>query len=329
MFICPKCGENLPDFVPKACKCGYIIPERNHIFYFTDDQGIKLEGENQYIRYDEIGINFSPASLLNENQYGIYKGHGDYGAYGACGEKIPQLFGNHITVLDLGAGLGTASIPIAYNGIKTIAADISQVMLSFAVRNANGNFGNLICAKMNAYDLPIADNSIDVVVENAMLHLVDHPEVVIQQIVRVLKPNGCLIKFDSPNFPLTDEQKRLNQKCNAILSDITEYYNKELEQAGYKPKWFNNYSMEILNNYFDQPTHVMVDFEEIFTEKLKFMVHRLQNKAHSDLQHVPNCVHERIWTKTEKYAIETYGKNFRTIPSYSRYGACLDIYKLK
>jgi len=72
-----------------------------------------------------------------------------YGVYEASGDLIAEKFGKNITVLDLGAGLGTASIPLAKNGIYTIAADISNVMLSTAVARAKGRFDNLIFARMN------------------------------------------------------------------------------------------------------------------------------------------------------------------------------------
>ena len=49
---------------------------------------------------------------------------------------LAEKFGKDIVVLDLGAGLGTASIPLAKNGIETIAIDISNVMLSTAAKRA-------------------------------------------------------------------------------------------------------------------------------------------------------------------------------------------------
>lgn len=59
---------------------------------------------------------------------------------------------------------------------------------------------------MNAYYTPLADNSVDIVIENAMLHLVDNPGKVISEIVRVLKPDGKLIRYGSYGQPLTDEE---------------------------------------------------------------------------------------------------------------------------
>ena len=70
-------------------------------------------------------------------------------------------------------------------------------MLGTAVKRANGRYPNLILAQMNAYDIMLPDNSVDIVVENAMIHLVNDPELVIKEISRILKPGGKLIRFGS------------------------------------------------------------------------------------------------------------------------------------
>lgn len=198
-YLCPKCKS---ETLLPACKvCGYEIPFTNSIYRFCNDASVKLEGDKQYIGYDEIGEDFEPEVTFwdanNTDRYGVYA---------ACSDLIAKKFGTDICVLDLGAGLGSASIPLAKNGIYTIATDISSVMLSTAAKRAKGRYDNLILAQMNAYDLMLPDESVDIVVENAMIHLVDKPELVIKEIARVLKPGGKLIRFGSPGMPLTNEE---------------------------------------------------------------------------------------------------------------------------
>ncbi len=158
VFICPKCKIVLDSF--RCPECGYEIPQVHSIYQFCDDPAIQLDGGDKYIGYDNIGENFEPAvkywDANNTERYGVYE---------ACGDLIAKKFGRDITVLDLGAGLGSASIPLAQNGIFTIAGDISNVMLSTAVKRGGGRYANLICARMNAYDIPLADHSVNMVIE--------------------------------------------------------------------------------------------------------------------------------------------------------------------
>lgn len=81
--------------------------------------------------------------------------------------------------------------------------------------------------------------------------------------------------------------------------------------------------------FFEQPYNIMTSHVEEFTEKMKFRLHRLQTKAQSGLQHIPDNIHIQAWNSTEANAIQKYGNDFRNIPSYSKYGAALDVYKVK
>ncbi len=115
-YLCPKC--NAETTLPICETCGYKIPLINSIYRFCNDASVKLEGDKQYIGYDDIGEDFEP-----EVTYWNANTTERYGVYAACGDLIAKKFGTKISVLDLGAGLGTASIPLAKNGIYTIAAD--------------------------------------------------------------------------------------------------------------------------------------------------------------------------------------------------------------
>lgn len=322
MFICPKCKSVLDSF--RCPCCGYDVPQINSIWQFCDDPPVKLDGKNKYIGYDNIGEDFEPAvRFCNENsteRYGVYK---------ACGDLVAEKFGTDIRVLDLGAGLGTASIPLAKNGIYTIAGDISNVMLSTAVKRAGGKSDNLICAKMNAYDIPLADNSADIVVENAMLHLVEEPEKVIREIVRVLKPSGCLVRYGSYSQPSNEEEARQDAYCNSVLNDISDVFYETLQNLGYESIWFDNNLTDIMPKYFDKPYNAIADgFSEEFTDKLKFRLHRLKTGAHSDLQNTPKEWINAAWHNTDEYAVRKYGKDYFNIKGFSRYGACIDIYNV-
>lgn len=322
IFTCPKCKNTLKAF--KCTVCEYTVPQKNSIYQFCNDPSVKLDGENQYIGYDDIGEDFEPAIKFwdanNTERYGVYE---------ACGNVIAKKFGTDITVLDLGAGLGTASIPLAKNGIYTIAADISNVMLSTAVKRANGQYDNLICARMNAYELMLEDNSVDIVIENAMLHLVDNPEGIIQEIVRVLKSGDSLIRYGSYAQPLNEDEAKKNAYCNSVLSDVSDKYYDKLTELGYKSIWFDNHASELIQRYFEAPYNETAEgFSEVFTEKLKFRLHRIKTGAHSDLQNTPKEWLKIAWDTADSYAKGKYGEDYIGIEGFSRYGAAIDIYKV-
>lgn len=323
MFLCPKCKCKLESF--QCTACGYKIPQIKSIFQFCEDPSIKLSGDNQYIGYDGIGEDFEPAITYwdanNIERYGVYE---------ACGDLIAKKFGSNITVLDLGAGLGTASLPLVKNGIHTIAVDISNVMLSTAIKRAKGRLDNLICARMNAYELMLEDNSVDIIVENAMIHLVDNPEGVLLEIVRVLKPGGCLVRYGSYAQLLNEEETKTNAYCNSVLTDITDVFYRRLTQLGHKSIWFDNHANELISEYFESPYNAIAEgFSEIFTEKLIFRLHRMKTGAHSDMQNIPKEWITQAWENADCYAREKYGDDYMSIKGFSRYGAVIDVYKVK
>lgn len=322
-FLCPKCRINT--VLPACNNCGYEIPQINSIYHFCDGTSVKLEGEKQYIGYDNIGEDFEP-----EITYWDANNSERYGVYVACADLITRLFGTDICVLDLGAGLGTASIPLAKNGIFTIAADISTVMLNTAAKRAKGRYDNLILAQMNAYELMLPDNSVDIVIENAMLHLVDDPEAIIKEIVRVLKPNGKLIRYFSPPLSLRKEEAAQNKYCNRVLSDISDQYYKYLEDHHYQSTAFNIDYRDILLQYFEQPyTEIADGFVEVFTDKMKFRLHRMKTGAHSDLQRTPKELIDAAWNYADRYARKKFGDDYAEIKGFSKYGAGLEIYVMK
>lgn len=322
-FLCPECRKKT--LLPVCEFCGYEIPKINSIYRFCDDISVKLDGDKQYIGYDFIGEDFEP-----EVAYWDANNMERHGVYAACGELIAKKFGTDISVLDLGAGLGSATIPLAKSGIYTIAADISSVMLNTIEKRAKGRYTNLVLAQMNAYDIMLPDNSIDIAVENATLHLVDKPELVLKEIVRVLKPSGRLIRYRSPGMSLTSEESAQNAYCNTVLSDISGHYYKYLEDNQYRSTVFNVDYSDIFSRYFYPPYNEIAEgFVEVFTEKMKFRLHRLKTGAHSDLQGTPKQLINAAWTDTDSYARQKYGDDYEKIKNFSRYGAALEVYMVK
>ena len=100
------------------------------------------------------------------------------------------------TVLDIGSGCGFDSfIASKLTGPtgKVIGLDMTDAMLKKS-RNTAKNMGltQLEFKKGFAEELPVPDNSVDVVISNGVINLTPDKYAVFQEIFRVLKPGGRL-----------------------------------------------------------------------------------------------------------------------------------------
>ena len=103
------------------------------------------------------------------------------------------LNGSNI-VLDYGCGTGTTSCEIA-NRVKEIhAIDISSKMIEIAKRKAVASkVENINFSQTDIFDKRYKKESFDVILAFNMLHTVADPQVVLQKIYELLKPEGVFI----------------------------------------------------------------------------------------------------------------------------------------
>lgn len=99
-------------------------------------------------------------------------------------------------VLDIASGTGYGSNMISYFAREVIGIDISEEAIEYSKSNYNKKNIEFICG--SAYNIPLKDNSIDVVVSLETIEHLDKPEVFVKEVKRVLKKDGIFI-VSTPN----------------------------------------------------------------------------------------------------------------------------------
>jgi len=144
-------------------------------------------------------------------------------------------------VLDLGSGAGfdcfLASKKVGDNG-KVIGVDMTNEMIKKARENAKKyNYSNVEFKLGEIENLPIEDESIDVIISNCVINLSPDKNEVFKEAYRVLKKNGKMYFSDIVLLGnLTKEQKKDNNLlCGCVAGALQkEEYLKLIKNAGFK-----------------------------------------------------------------------------------------------
>ena len=329
LFKCTKCGEVLDGFLPFNCACGCEIPVINGVYQFTGDAPISVDGDGlKWLGYEHVGANYEPGYFYGEDrEVGI--GNSDI---------LADYLGRGKIVLDVGAGLGGSSISFARAGLYAIAADISQTMLEIAARRAqaHGTPGDkIVFTRMNGYKLELIDHSVDAVWATDVLHQVDKPELMMDEILRVLKPDGYFLQHGgSKSLGFSEEQQAANDLYNGAHKDIEDFYNDLIEKAGWFEPPFRDWDRadRCVRDHFVEC--MRIEGTGVYSENnrkwpLKMGLHKMKTRASGSKSLMPDAIHFDAWANTDAYARSKYGDHYEDITKYLNFEGSVVLLKRK
>jgi SAM-dependent methyltransferase len=100
--------------------------------------------------------------------------------------------GAGVTVLDVAAGTGNASIPAAQRGAHVTATDLTPELLQAGAKLAEVSSTTLNWATADAEHLPFEDESFDIVMSSIGVMFAPHHQQAADELTRVCRPGGTL-----------------------------------------------------------------------------------------------------------------------------------------
>jgi SAM-dependent methyltransferase len=143
-------------------------------------------------------------------------------------------------VLDLGSGLGIdcfLAAKLAGETGKVIGVDMTPEMIEKAREHAReGNYTNVEFRLGEIETLPVADNSVDLIISNCVINLVPNKEKAFQEAFRVLKPGGRMMISDI--VLLEELPESIRQSVEAYVGCLSgavlkETYLEMIENSGF------------------------------------------------------------------------------------------------
>lgn len=146
-------------------------------------------------------------------------------------------------VLDLGSGAGfdafLAAKKVGKSG-KVIGVDMTEAMIKKAKANAiKSDYTNVEFKLGDIEDLPLEDNSVDVIISNCVINLATDKDKVFSESFRVLKKKGKMFVSDIVLLgELSEEQKNDKDLIAGCVGGALQRdnYLEKIKKAGFKVK---------------------------------------------------------------------------------------------
>ena len=145
--------------------------------------------------HDRIFSDEAYAQTYARQHQGMAVGFGDEYA-----KKLSRRGFSRGRIIDVGCGSGATNLVLAerFPHAEIVGIDLSDPLLKLAREaTTRTSFGDRVAfEKADVQEIPYEDDSFDVVINTNMVHLVEHPLRMLDEIERILAPVGHLFIID-------------------------------------------------------------------------------------------------------------------------------------
>lgn len=312
IYVCPKCSSLIDLYSYEECKLK--IKNKNGIYDFILDKNYKTT-------FDEIGYHY----YQNDNPL--------------IQEEIAKSISELVTsgnVLDLGCGEGSLAIPLLKNDFNNlICIDSSFVMLEKFLKNLeniNYNKDRLTLIRADALNIPLINESTDLVIANNLFHLVDDPIKVLEEIYRVLSTIGMLIQISSGNDDTYEEYGENIEKYYEIKNLYNQMYWNKMKDNNYFPKKNKssfNIHLEAKKLFKDSWTLITNPIEYSGVKLVNDYILKEYSKSDYSKMDIPTALHLKVHEEVVLYLMDKYKEDYLniTINYNGRSSSIIDVYK--
>lgn len=201
--------------------------------------------------------------------------------------------------LEPGIGTGLNVLPLVKRGYSVTGIDVSEEMLDQIRRKLNPIPQNLTLLHADASQLPFLDQSFDVVLTVHMVHTVSNWKIFLNEIDRVLKPQGFYLNAQWITPPARMEFERY---FKAILAK---------HEVGQTSKQVNTAIEEInVEHYFHSKgyrSNYVIAKEWTVSNTVGELLSFFKSRAYGLCWQMPDETFDLVMNEFEKFCAEHYG----------------------
>ena len=235
-------------------------------------------------------------------------------------------------VLDVACGEGYGSALLARGAAHVTGVDVSEPAIAHA-KAAYADRGNLEFVRASCTELPLPDASVDVAISFETLEHIAEQDPFLDQLARVLKPDGVLVLSCPNKLEYSDKRNYRNE------FHVKEMYRDELERMvaarfpesqwyGQRPTFFSVIAPEPPprpspkgeGELFETDEHSPAEFDPKLSAPLYFLI--TASRSREALQRVPPAL--SVLSDRGDWMYQDYGSVIRALRAGAERNAVLE-----